>query len=305
MYEHSHDPWTWSIRKPLSDDQLYSNFCFAVNQRLTKDDLNTEKNYKVYSSAKDNFNMMSANNGNREYSKVWQFIKGNIENGTFNQYMSTRDFLSDDYMEYIEDYIERYILPYIKKPALKKYIKAVETVFTEIPIQEESNLEEVIYEEPVFAKPKSNAGRPKGSKNKKQSKEIYFPIHKVGTINGNIDIDCLVKAIADLVWRKEGQIDSFYIHNLIMSDSHKNYVNYLFMKSKSTLENKYWKIEKKGKANILVPKIKRSGYYGKANDSFDLFSLTYISEQKNIPKNTLIYRLKHMSIKEAVKNPGE
>lgn len=302
MYEHSHDPWTWSSKKQLSDDQLFSNFCAAVIQRLSKDDLNTEKNYKVYPGAKDNFSMMSANNGNREYSKAWQFVKGRVEDGTFNQSMTTKDFLSDEYMEYIEDYIERYILPYVKKPALKKYISAVEKVFIETPVEEKTNLEVAVYEEPVIEKTKSNAGRPKGSKNKKQTKEIYFPIHKVAVSDGNINIDSLVKAIADLVWRKEGQIDSFYIHNLILSDSHKNYVNYLFMKSKSSLENKYWKIEKKGKANILVPKIKRSGYYGFAKGSYDLFSLTYIAEQKNIPKNTLLYRLKHMSIKEATKN---
>ena len=104
------------------------------------------------------------------------------------------------------------------------------------------------------------------------------------------------------MWRKEGQIDSFYIHNLILTDSHKKYINYLFMKNQSALENKYWKIVKKGKANILMPKIKRSGYYGFARGKYDLFGLTYISEMSNIPKNTLIYRLKHMSIKEAVKN---
>lgn len=305
MYEHSHDPWTWSIKKPLSDDQLFSNFCAAVIQRLSKDDLNTEKNYKVYPGAKDNFSMMSANNGNREYSKVWQWLKQQVNSGIFNQYMTTKDFLSDDYMEYVEDYIERYILPYVKKPALKKYISAVEKVFTETPVEEKTNLEEAVYEEPVIEKPKSKAGRPKGSKNKKETKEVYFPIHKVGTIDGNVDIDSLVKAIADLVWRKEGQIDSFYIHNLILSDSHKKYVNYLFMKNQHLLVNKYWKIEKKGKANIIVPKMRRFGYYGRAKGSYDLFSLVYISEQSNISKDTLFYRLKHMSIKEATKNPGE
>jgi hypothetical protein len=291
MYEHSHDPWNWSNKKELNDDQLFHNFTHAVFQRLSKDDLNHEKNFKGIPGLKENFNMRSLNNGNREYSKLWQWLNEQFNCGVFNRYMTTKDFLNDEYMEVLENYIEKYVLPYGKKVTLKKYQPPV--------------VEEQVLEQPVSEKIKSNAGRPKGSKNKKQIKEIFMPTYRVDTIDGNVDIDSFIKAIADLVWRKEGQIDSYYIHNIILSDSHKKYINYLFMKNQSALENKYWKIVKKGKANILMPKMKRSGYYGKANGTFDLFSLTYIAESTNISKDTLFYRLKHMSIKESTKNPGE
>jgi hypothetical protein len=296
MYEHSHDPWKWNVKEELKEDQLFSNFCHAVIQRITKDDLNVVKSYKGIVNLKENFHMRSTNNGNREFSKLWPWLNQQINSGVYNKYMTTKDFLSDEYIEVLENYIDKYILPYGKKLKLKKYVE---------PVVENTIVEEPEVEELVIEKVKSNAGRPKGSKNKKQAKEIFMPTYRVGTIDGNVDIDSFVKAIADLVWRKEGQIDSFYIHNLILSDSHKKYINYLFMKKQSALENKYWKIVKKGKANILMPKMRRSGYYGCAQCKYDLFSLTYIAEMSNISKDTLFYRLKHMSIKEATKNPGE
>jgi len=296
MFEHSYDPWKWNVKEEFNEDQLFANFYHAVIQRISKDDLNVVKSYKGIPGLKENFHMRSTNNCNREFSKLWPWLSQQLNSGVFNTYMTTKDFLSDEHIEVLENYIDRYILPYVKKVKLKKYVE---------PIVEEPIVEEVVIEKPIIVKTKSNAGRPKGSKNKKQAKEIFMPTYKIGTIDGNVDIDSFVKAIADLVWRKEGQIDSFYIHNLILNDSHKKYINYLFMKNQSALENKYWKIVKKGKANILMPKIKRSGYYGFAQGKYDLFGLTYISEMSNIPKNTLIYRLKHMSIKEATKNPGE
>jgi hypothetical protein len=296
MFEHSYDPWKWNVKEELKEDQLFANFSHAVIQRISKDDLNVVKSYKGIPGLKENFHMRSTNNGNREFSKLWPWLNQQINSGVFNKYMTTKDFLSDEHIEVLENYIDRYILPYCKKVNLKKYVE---------PIVEEPIVEEVIIEKPTVEKHKSNAGRPKGSKNKKQAKEMFMPTYRIGTIDGNVDIDSFVKAIADLVWRKEGQIDSFYIHNLILSDSHKKYINYLFMKNQSALENKYWKIVKKGKANILMPKMRRSGYYGCAQGKYDLFGLTYISEMSNISKDTLFYRLKHMSIKEATKNPGE
>lgn len=300
MYEYTNDPWTWNVKKEFNDDQMFNNFSHAVIQRITKDDLNIDKSYKGISGLKENFHMRSTNNGNREFSKLWPWLNQQLNSGVFNRYMTTKDFLSDEYIEIVENYIDKYVLPYGKKHNLKKYIEPIAE-----PIAEPIIIEEPLNEVPVIEKTKSNAGRPKGSKNKKQTKEIFLPTYKVGTIDGNVDIDSFVKAIADLVWRNEGQIDSFYINNIILSDSHKKYINYLFMKNQSALENKYWKIEKKGKANILIPKMRRSGYYGCAQGKYDLFSLTYIAEISNISKDTLFYRLKHMSIKEATKNPGE
>jgi hypothetical protein len=297
MYEHSHDPYRWSYKKELTDDQLFHNFVMAVNQRLSKDDLNEEKNFKGIPGLKENFNLMSANNGNREYSKLWQWLNQQINSGVFNRYLTTKDFLNDEYMETTESYIERYILPYVKKPALKKYKKAIENQFPE-----EFTDKEIKIEEPVIQKTKSNAGRPKGSKNKKPVKEVFMPIHNISTVNGQIEIDTLINAIADLVWRKEGLMNSEYLDFLNISDSQKKYVNYLFNKNQKALDNKYWEIVMNKKTKVLMPKMRRFGYYGKANGTYELFGLSYIAEKSNISKNTLLYRLKHMSIKEAVKN---
>lgn len=151
-------------------------------------------------------------------------------------------------------------------------------------------------------KPKSNAGRPKGSKNKKPEKLIFMPSHKINIINGQVDKDIMIKAIADLVWRQEGLMIREYINLLKISESQKKYIINLFNTNPHNLNNKYWEIIFNNNRKVLKAKTRRFGYYGRANGSYDLFSLTYIAEQKNISKNTLLYRLKHMTIKEAVKN---
>ena len=163
----------------------------------------------------------------------------------------------------------------------------------------------LIDEKSILQKPKSNAGRPKGSKNKKTQKSIFMPFHKISFVNGHIEIDVLVKAIADLVWRQEGLMIREYVNLLNLTDSQKKYIINSFTKNPQIFNNKYWEISFNNKIKVLKPKMRRSGYYGKAQGLYDLFGLSFIAEHTNINKNTLLYRLKFMSIKDAIKNPGE
>ena len=281
---------------------LYFDFCRAVVTRLSLDNLNHTKNYKIYPKAKENFAMHSTNDGASYCSKLLLWIDTQIENGVLSEQITYDYLLKQPYINVLEDYIDNYIIKYVRsihtpnyKPVVFKEEKAPEVE----AIKEEVIIPEVITEEPP--KKKSNAGRPKGSKNKKPEKELYMPHH---TVLNNKDefIDLIVKAIADLVWRKEGMMDSNYLEYIELTDKQKKYINFLLINKSPLIENKYWKVEKKGKVNTIIPIMKRAGYYTKPpGGKYDLYSLTYISNLTNVPKNTLIYKLKHMSVNDAVR----
>jgi hypothetical protein len=280
------DPYGIKPKVKKTTINLFYEFGNAVNRRLGNDNLNMKKNYKLYPDAKHNFNQRSFNDGNYQYSKLHFWLEDQVKSNVLSTELKCNDFLTYPYISILESYIEQYIIKYCEKFKVKEVQPVIETVKIETTAE-------------VF---KKSAGRPKGSKNKKPEKEVYMPFHSIPTVNKKLDIDCLIKAIADLVWRNPGKMDSYYLDFLKLSDQQKKYVNYCFIKNRETFDNKYWKIELKGKTKVLVPKTKRAGYYGREpHGNYDLIGLTYISEKVGIDKNTLIYRLKHMSIKDAVK----
>jgi len=296
------DSMTKSYNSKRTSKDLYFDFCRAVVVRLSKDDLNMTKNYKIYPKAKENFAMHSTNDGASYCSKLLLWIDTQIENGILTEQITFKDLLTEPYINVLEDYIDKYIIKYVKsihtpnyKPVVFKEEKAS---VVEID-KEEEIVTDVITEE--LPKKKSNAGRPKGSKNKKPEKELYMPHHTVPNSNDEF-IDLIIKAIADLVWRKEEMMDSNYLEYIRLTDKQKKYINYLLINKSPLIENKYWKVEKKGKINTIIPLMKRAGYYTKPpGGKFDLYSLTYISNKTGINKHTLIYKLKHMSVNDAIK----
>lgn len=282
---------------------LYFDFCRAVVTRLSLDNLNHTKNYKIYPKAKDNFAMHSTNDGASYCSKLLLWIDTQIENGILSEQITYDDLLKQPYINVLENYIDNYIIKYVKsihtpyyKPVVFKEEKAPEVE----AIKEEVIIPEVITEEPP--KKKSNAGRPKGSKNKKPERELFMPHHIIPSEKGNLDVECVIKAIADLVWRKEGLMNNEYLRYLNITEDQKKYLNALFNKNISVLQNKYWKIDLNKNTKVLIPLMKRAGYYAKPpNGNYDLYSLTHISNKSGINKHTLIFRLKHMSVKDAVR----
>jgi hypothetical protein len=265
---------------------LFYEFGNAVFRRLGNDNLNMKKNYKLFPDAKHNFNQRSFNDGNYQFSKLHFWLEEQVKNNVLSEELSTNDLLSYPYISILENYIDQYIVKYCTKLKVKEMEPVVEPVKLEITEQIE----------------KRSAGRPKGSKNKKPEKELFMPHHIIPSEYGLLDMPCVIKAIADLVWRKKGLMNQEYLDYLKITDSQKRYLNALFNKNTALLENKYWKIEFKGKTKILTPKTKRAGYYAKEpHGNYDLFSLTYMSNKVGIDKNTLIYRLKHMRVKDALK----
>jgi hypothetical protein len=280
------DPYGIKPKVKKTTINLFYEFGNAVFRRLGNDNLNMKKNYKLYPDAKHNFNQRSFNNGNYQYSKLHFWLEDQVKSNVLSTELKCNDFLTYPYISILESYIEQYIIKYCEKLKVKEVQPVIETVKVETTAK-------VI---------KKSAGRPKGSKNKKPEKEVYMPFHSIPCNDGMIDNDSAIKAIADLVWRKQGMMNQEYLNYLKITDKQKNYLNALFNKNTALLENKYWKIELKGKTKVLVPKTKRAGYYGREpHGNYDLISLTYISEKVGIGKMTLIYRLKHMSIKDAVK----
>jgi hypothetical protein len=247
--------------------------------------------------------MHSTNDGASYCSKLLLWIDTQIENGILTEQITFKDLLTEPYINVLEDYIDKYIIKYVKsihtpnyKPVVFKEEKAS---VVEID-KEEEIIPDVITEE--LPKKKSNAGRPKGSKNKKPEKELYMPHHIIPSNKGMLDIECVIKAIADLVWRKEGLMNHEYLQYLHITEDQKKYLNALFNKNPKALENKYWKIDLNKNTKILIPLMKRAGYYAKPPvGNYDLYSLTHISNKSGINKHTLIYKLKHMSVKDATK----
>lgn len=281
---------------------LYYDFCRAVVTRLSLDNLNTFKNYKIYPKAKENFEMNSTNKGASYNSKLLLWIDTQIEKGILSEQLTYDDLLKQPYITILEDYIDKYIIKYVRSIHTPTYKSVVfkEEKATELEVIEEVvDIPEINTEEP---KKKSNAGRPKGSKNKKPQRELFMPHHIIPSEKGNLDIECVIKAIADLVWRKEGLMNNEYLQYLYITEDQKKYLNALFNKNPKALENKYWKIDLNKNTKVLIPLMKRAGYYAKPPGGvYDLYSLTHISNLTKIPKNTLIYKLKHMSVKDATK----
>ncbi len=281
------DPYGTKTKvKKKTTINLFYEFGNAVFRRLGNDNLNMKKNYKLFPDAKHNFNQRSFNDGNYQFSKLHFWLEEQVKNNVLSEELSTNDLLSYPYISILENYIDQYIVKYCTKLKVKEMEPVVEPVKLEITEQIE----------------KRSAGRPKGSKNKKPEKELFMPHHIIPSEYGLLDMPCVIKAIADLVWRKQGLMNQEYLDYLKITDSQKRYLNALFNKNTALLENKYWKIEFKGKTKILTPKTKRAGYYAKEpHGNYDLFSLTYMSNKAGIDKNTLIYRLKHMRVKDALK----
>jgi hypothetical protein len=281
------DPYGTKTKvKKKTTINLFYEFGNAVFRRLGNDNLNMKKNYKLFPDAKHNFDERSYNHGNYEFSKLHFWLEEQVKNNVLSEELSTNDLLTYPYISILENYIDQYIVKYCTKLKVKEMEPVVEPVKLEITEQIE----------------KRSAGRPKGSKNKKPEKELFMPQHIIPTTDGKIDMPSVIKAIADLVWRNPGKMDSYYLDFLRLNDQQKKYINYCFIKNREVFENKYWKIEFKGKTKILTPKTKRAGYYAKEPaGNYDLFSLTYMSNKSGIGKMTLIYRLKHMRVKDALK----
>ena len=271
------DPYGTKTKvKKKTTINLFYEFGNAVFRRLGNDNLNMKKNYKLFPDAKHNFNQRSFNDGNYQFSKLHFWLEEQVKNNVLSEELSTNDLLSYPYISILENYIDQYIVKYCTKLKVKEMEPVVEPVKLEITEQIE----------------KRSAGRPKGSKNKKPEKELFMPHHIIPSEYGLLDMPCVIKAIADLVWRKQGLMNQEYLDYLKITDSQKRYLNALFNKNTALLENKYWKIEFKGKTKILTPKTKRAGYYAKEpHGNYDLFSLTYMSNKAGIDKNTLIYRI--------------
>jgi hypothetical protein len=196
------------------------------------------------------------------------------------------DWIKGDGIDFLESFINDKIVPFAKE-----YYQ----IIPETKITREQVLNEI-----EKIKTKNSGGRPIGSKNKKEEKVSFLPFHKIPEAEGKLNIDALIFALADIVWRFNGIIYSKAISQLLITDAQKKYVAALILKNSISIQNKYFSIGKINDTTLLFVKMQnRQGYYV---SNGILMSSAKISEKTGIKKTTLIYRLKNMSVYDATKD---
>jgi len=281
----------YRTKKHFTKDQVYHHLRTYVIYRICKDFRNEGlyqyEDYRYYPNLKEAYNR--AGEKNHYELKKWFDINYN-EDWAY--------WTSDDWrktsrgINTLEHVIKEIYIPFADKitafesKGKPKVASVIETPKTEVI---EPKNEVVV----------RGKGRPLGSKNKKPPKELFMPSNIVKIDDGKVNMESFILAVADLVWRNPGMMDGYYLDLLNLNDGQRKYINKLFMIGSDILSNKYWSVEKKGKTNVINPKMRRAGYY--SNKQHKLLSLTWMSEQTDIPMKTLQDRLQKMSIKDAIK----
>ena len=188
------------------------------------------------------------------------------------------------------DFLELFIMDKVVSFAKKYY-----PFIPEITITREEVIKEI-----RNTKTKNLGGRPIGSKNKKEQKALFLPFHKIPEEEGKLNIDALIFALADIVWRFNGIIYSKAISQLLITEAQKKYVAAMIFNNSKSIENKYFSIGKVNNTTLLFAKIEiRQGYYV---SNGTLISSAKISQKTGIKKTTLISRLKNMSVYDATRD---
>lgn len=279
--------------KKKSQDQVWFSFLTALQFRCRFDfESYPDKypgiiTYKRYPGLSDAL----ARSGDKNFYQLKGWFNNNFQDKWC--YWSSEDWkFAGKGNPVLEDAIKDVLMPFADKiQAFKCKDKAKDDIVIERPKTE------VI--EPKNEEIKRGKGRPLGSKNKKAPKELFMPDNIVKIDDGKVNMESFILAVADLVWRKPGMMDGYYLDLLNLNEGQRKYINKLFMIGSDLLCNKYWSVEKKGKINVINPKMRRAGYY--SNKQHKLLSLTWMSEQTGISKMTLQDRLQKMSIKDAIK----
>ena len=294
---------SYSAKKLSFDDVVYK-FEDAVRTRITfsYDNYSIEvKDYRHVPYIVEAFGILKSFRASSKYEKnSVAFLKEIITDEMYYwktedwcHYKNNGNYVLGKGFHYLDMFIQKYLL----QTAKNLQIKNKKPSDNQTPSNDIKTSKTTIIE-PKNEEPTKTVGRPLGSKNKKPAKETFMPSNIVKITDGKVDIDSLILAIADLVWRQPEKMDGFYLDLLNLNEGQRKYVNKLFMINSPLLQNSYWEIAQKGKTKVLIAKRKRAGYY--SNKNYSLLSLAYISEKSGIAKMTLQDRLNKYSIKEAV-----
>lgn len=253
------------------------------------------KDFRHIEGINDAYDFISKNHYTFKHSFIW-----------FNQnfkdewlYWSTDDWVKNEQKgrfileSWIEQNIVKNAIKYYQKPKnISKPTLHIETPKIEVI---EPKKEEV--EVPVVKI--------------KKEKPVFLPNHKLVVKDGKVDINSIILALADLVWREPLRKNLYYIDKLdlsLLTDAQKDYVKAVFYPNKNgnilvLQNNPYWTIEKSGKNIMLAPLRKRDGYYyiDNKNGNPGLVSLTTISTKLDLLKNTVKKRLDRMSLQDLLK----
>jgi hypothetical protein len=284
----------------LEPQYAFKEFWLAIEQRIcnpSKSITDDGRDYKNYYNLKESLRKsITGENGSANYftSKLGGYFKNLHQNDPSILYLRTNNYLKD-YIYLLDNWIEQYGINrhdvvYIDLNNIKIINETKLEIKEDISINQiDDNLQSSV-----------KKGRPLGSKNKKETKELFFPEHAL-SINdqGHIIIESLILAIADLVWRQNNQKDLFYINKLKLTTKQLAYVNHLFINKSNKLINKYWKINVIDGQIKLIALRKRAGYYYlNSNREHKFITLTELSKYFNLQKTTLEYKLKFKSIKD-------
>lgn len=256
------------------------------------------KDFRHIQGIREAYNFIGKNHYTVKHSFIW--FNENFKNEWL--YWDINDWVKNEQKGrfILENWIEQNIV----KNAIKHYQKPISTpkpvLLAETP-------------KTVVIEPKKEEVEVAPVKIKKEVKEkpIFFPTHKLVVKDGKVDINSLILALADLVWREPNRKNLYYIDKLDLSEltnDQRDYIKAVFYPNKNgniavLQNNPYWTIEKAGKNIMLVPSRKREGYYyiDNKNGNPGLVSLTTISTKLNIIKMTAKKRLDRMSLKDLVK----
>jgi len=254
------------------------------------------KDFRHIQGIRDAYNFISKNHYTTKHSFIW--FNQNLKDEWL--YWSTDDWVKNEQKGrfILENWIEQNIV----KNAIKYYQKPI-SIPKPIMLAETPKI--------VVIEPKKEEVEVVVVKIKKE-KPVYLPTHKLVVKDGKVDVNSIILALADLVWREPNRKNLYYIDKLDLSEltnDQKDYVKAVFYPNNKNGQiavlqnNPYWTIEKAGKNIMLVPSRKRDGYYyiDNKNGNAGLVSLTTISTKLNIAKNTVIYRLSNMSLQDLTK----
>lgn len=286
----------------LEPQYAFKEFWLAIEQRIcnpSKSITDDGRDYKNYYNLKESLRKsITGVNGSADYftSKLGGYFKNLHENDPSILYLRVNNYIKD-YIYLLDNWIEQYGIN--RHDIVYIDLDKIQTINeTKLEIKEDISINQI--DQNLKSDVINKKGRPLGSKNKKETKEIFFPEHSLSIDDqGHIIIESLILAIADLVWRQNNQKDLFYINKLKLTTKQLAYVNHLFINKSNKLINKYWKINEIDGQIKLIALRKRAGYYylnPKREHKF--ITLTELSKYFNLQKTTLEYKLKFKSIKD-------
>lgn len=299
-YNSMMNDWNKPSKKKSQKDAYFtfeSSIALRIRTQYFEHNRIEAKDFRHIQGINDAYDFICKNHYTTKHSFKW--FNENFKNEWL--YWSTDDWVKNEQKGrfILENWIEQNIV----KNAIKYYQKPISTPK---PI--------IIAETPktVVIEPKKEEVEVAPVKIKKEVKEkpIFHPTHKLVIKDGKIDINSLIFALADLVWREPNRKNLYYIDKLDLSEltnDQLDYIKAVFYPKNGNIavlkNNPYWTIEKSGKNIMLVPSRKREGYYyiNNKNGNPGLVSLTDISAKLQMAKNTVIYRLANMSLQDLVK----